>query len=98
MYPGLNNGLTKFSFPSKTRRNNPCPLSEYARTLNSSIKAVDKKGPQNDKRKRTFACVTYRKVRETNVTLDFALRKLKEHNHYPELMNERIQAIEKELG
>ena len=34
---------------------------------------------------------------ETNVTLDFALRKLKEHNHYPELMNERIQAIEKEL-
>ncbi len=34
---------------------------------------------------------------DTNVTLDFALRKLKEHNHYPELMNERIQAIEKEL-
>lgn len=32
---------------------------------------------------------------EPNVTKDYALRMLKEHNHYPELMNERIEMIEK---
>ena len=46
MYPGLNSGLTNSFFPNKTRRNNPCRLSGNARTLNLSIKSVDKKGPQ----------------------------------------------------
>jgi len=46
MWSGLNNALTNSFFPNKTRRNNPCPLSGCARTLNLSIKAVDKKGPQ----------------------------------------------------
>ena len=33
---------------------------------------------------------------ETNVSKEYALAKLKEHNHYP-LVDKHIQAIEKEL-
>ena len=32
---------------------------------------------------------------EPNVTKEYALRVLKDHNHYPEVMNERIEALEK---